>query len=203
MLATAARVVEAAKEEAKREAADLVARARGEAEQIGVLHEEAHAAIETARLEAAGILAAARPEAEEITRAAHADADAAIAAARADAHAARLEAESMLAAARAEAESILAAARAESEAMLSRRARRAGSECSTMPPATQARLARRSSRRRQKIDLAIDDLRGTWASRISDAIARLDAIDPARVQTPAPRQTHRLKKETTTRPRPT
>ena len=43
---------------------------------------------------------------------------------------------------------------------------------------------------KEKIDLAIDDLRETWASRISDAIARLDAIDPASgAATPASRET--------------
>ena len=178
MLSTAALVVEATKEEAKREAAELVARARGEAEQIGVLHEEAHAAVESARLEAAGILAAARPGIEEMTRAAHAEAEAVIAAARAEAYAARVEAESMLAAARAESESILGAARTEAEAMTSSaRAERAQVIDDATRDASEARAT--LEQEKEKIDLAIGDLRETWASRISDAIARLDAIDPA------------------------
>ncbi len=182
MLAIAVRVVETAKQEAAREAADIVARARGEAEQIASLHDEAKAVIQTAKLEAAEIIAAARPEAEAITRAARSDADAAISAAWTEAYTARTEAESMLASSRAEAESTIAAARAESEALLSRaRADRERVLDDATRDANEARAA--LEQEKAAIDSAINDLRDTWANRIGEAIARLDAIDPARVQT--------------------
>lgn len=170
MLATAARIVEATKEDAKHEAAAFVARARDEADEVGRLHNSARAALEAARTEAETILAEVRAEVERAARADQAEADALTTAARS-------EAAAMLAAARAEADAMLAAARAESAAMTSgARSERERLLNDATRDASEARAA--LEQEKTKIDHAIDDLRDTWAGRISDALARIDAVDP-------------------------
>jgi DivIVA domain-containing protein len=187
MLQTAARVIEEAKEDAKREAAELVSQARNEADVVGRLHEEAQATLESARLEAAGILAAARPEVEEMTRAARAEADGMLAAARAEADgmlaAAGAETDRMLAAASAQAETLTSVARAEAETLTSvARAEREQLLTDAARKASEARVALEEEK--TAIDHVIDDLRTTWATQISDALARLDAIDPSSAAQP-------------------
>jgi hypothetical protein len=170
MLATAARIVEATKEDAKREAAALVTRARDEAKQVGRLHDEARAALEAADTEAETILAEVRAEVERVARVDQAEADALTTTARG-------EAAAMLAAARAEADAMLEAARTESVAMTS--GARSERERLLNDATRDAREARAAlEQEKTKIDHAIDDLRDTWTGRISDALARLDAVDP-------------------------
>jgi cell division septum initiation protein DivIVA len=186
MLATAARIVEATKDDAKREAAALVTRARDEAQQVSQLHDEAQAAVEAARTEAAAMLATVHAEVERATRADRAEADALTAAARTEAGsilaAARAEADALLAGARAEADALLAGASAESDAMTARaRTERERLLGDATREASEARVA--LEQEKTKIDQAIDDLRDTWANRISDALVRLDAIDPGAGET--------------------
>ena len=155
MLATASRIVDSTKEEAEREAAELVAQARNEAEGVAQLHREALAELDAIRAEADGILAQARGEAEGMVAAA------------------RAEGEGITAAARVEAEALTSAARAERQQLIA----------SSTRDAEEARTALEQANAR--IESAIEEMRSTWTNRIKDALARLDSLEPAPKQASA------------------
>ncbi len=147
MLTAAQGVVDGVKEEARQEAERIVAEGRVEAEQATLVRNEAYAAAEAERAQASAILAAARAERERLIVDWEREARAAI------------EAE------RSEAAALLAAARAERERLLS----------DSLVEIAQARDELEAERARLATE--INELRGAWAGRLSDALARLDGVD--------------------------
>lgn len=173
MLVTAQRVIEVSKEEARRDSAELIARAQADADKAAQLLADAQAELAAAHTEAARVLEAAQPEAEAMLASASAEADARRAAARAEAESIQSEADALLSRAGSEAETMTSSAQREAESLTSRAlAEHDRLIAASTQDAEQARAALVAEMKR--IETAIEELRRSWTNRLNDALGRLE-----------------------------